>query len=198
MSEDIEGGGPVTPGQGEIPAGRSGGLPLPAMAITSVGRGEESENVDVIEIDIPSRFDLVTVVRMIIASCSTAADALVGDRLDDLRWVTSEATTNAIQANQVDAPAGRVTIRAVVGEGWVCLSVIDQGPGMPEEKPVPDISEPERLDIEGGFGIPLMRTLTSSEVVFDSSPVGTSVHLELWQGTDDPIPETVRNSIGDG
>ncbi len=198
MSEDIEGEGPATSGRREIPTGRSGELPLPAMAITSFGRGEESENVDVIEIDIPSRFDLVTVVRMIIASCSTAADALVGDRLDDLRWVTSEATTNAIQANQVDAPAGRVTISAVVGEGWVRLSVVDQGPGMPEEKPVPDISEPERLDIEGGFGIPLMRTLSSSEVIFDSSPVGTAVHLELWQGTEDPVPETVRESIDHG
>ncbi len=157
------------------------------MASPLPGHGESNNDIDVIEIDIPSRFDLVTVVRMIIASCSSAADALVGDRLDDLRWVTSEATTNAIEANQISDPAGRVLIRAVVGDGWVRLNVVDEGPGMPEDLQVPDMDEPERLDIEGGFGIPLMRTLSSSEVVFDSSPDGTSVHLELWQGPNAPI-----------
>lgn len=137
---------------------------------------------DIIEIDIPSRFDLVTVVRMIIASSSTAAEALVGDRLDDLRWVTSEATTNAIQANHTTPRPGRVRIRAQVGADWVRLWVTDSGPGMPEARPVPDIDHPERLDLEGGFGIPLMRTLSSSEVVFDSTPSGTTVRLELSQG----------------
>ncbi len=122
---------------------------------------------------------------MIIASSSSAADALVGDRLDDLRWVTSEATTNAIQANQNELPLGRVSIRAEVGRGIVRLTVSDEGPGMPEETPVPAIDEPERLDIEGGFGIPLMRTLSSAEVIFDSSPQGTTVQMELWQG---PLP----------
>lgn len=136
---------------------------------------------DFIEIDIPSRFDLVTVVRMIIASSSTAAEALTGDRLDDLRWVTSEATTNAIQANHTTPRPGRVQLRALVGSGWVQLSVTDAGPGMPEEQPVPDMDHPERLDIEGGFGIPLMRTLSSSDVVFDSTPAGTTVRLELRQ-----------------
>lgn len=138
---------------------------------------------DLVEIDIPSRFDLVTVVRMIIASSSAAAEALVGDRLDDLRWVTSEATTNGIQANQTTPRPGRVHISALVGSGWVRLWVTDSGPGMPEEQPVPDMEHPERLDIEGGFGIPLMRTLSSTEVVFDSTPDGTTVRLELWQGS---------------
>ncbi|MEZ5229989.1 MAG: ATP-binding protein [Acidimicrobiales bacterium] len=68
-----------------------------------------------------------------------------------------------------------------------------QGPGMPEERLVPDIEQPERLDIEGGFGIPLMRTLSSAEVVFDSTPGGTTVHLELWQGTQDPTVDSARD-----
>ncbi len=161
------------------------------MAPRSLGHDDKPEPVDVIEIDIPSRFDLVTVVRMIIASCSTAADALVGDRLDDLRWVTSEATTNAIQANQIEGPLGRVHLRATVGTGWVRLAVSDEGPGMPAELAVPDIDVPERLDIEGGFGIPLMRTLSSSEVVFDSTPNGTTVFLELWQGPSNPNADLV-------
>ncbi|MEM9892012.1 MAG: hypothetical protein AAF962_14200 [Actinomycetota bacterium] len=49
-----------------------------------------------VEIEIPSRVDMVAVVRMIVAAATNAVDAIHGDRLDDLRWVTSEATTNAI------------------------------------------------------------------------------------------------------
>ncbi len=140
---------------------------------------DEASAIGIVEIDIPSRFDLVTVVRMIIASSSYAADAVVGDRLDDLRWVTSEATTNAIQANLEQPDPGRVLVRAVVGPDWVRLRVTDQGPGMPESIAIPDMIDPERLDIEGGFGIPLMRTLSSSEVVFESSESGTVVEMEL-------------------
>ncbi len=149
------------------------------MSRTVPGDDAENEPVGVVDIDIPSRFDLVTVVRMIVASSSFAADALAGDRLDDLRWVTSEATTNAIQANQTRERPGRVRVRCTVGRSWVRLSVTDEGPGMPAETVVPDITDPERLANEGGFGIPLMRTLSSSDVVFRSGPDGTTVELEL-------------------
>jgi anti-sigma regulatory factor (Ser/Thr protein kinase) len=151
------------------------------MAQTAPGEPAETKPVGVVEIDIPSRFDLVTVVRMIVASSSFAADALVGDRLDDLRWVASEATTNAIQANQLLPHPGRVRIRCAVGRDWVRLAIADEGPGMPPEVLLPDITDPDRLDIEGGFGIPLMRTLTAGDVVFHSTPHGTTVELELHQ-----------------
>ncbi len=143
----------------------------------------ESSAIGVVDIDIPSRFDLVTVVRMIIASSSYAADAVVGDRLDDLRWVTSEATTNAIQANLDQPEPGRVRVRAVVGPDWVRLRVSDEGAGMPESIAIPDMIDPERLDIEGGFGIPLMRTLSSSEVVFDV--VGRRERWSRWNSAAD-------------
>ena len=134
-----------------------------------------------VEIEIPSRVDLVAVVRMIVAAATNAVDAISGDRLDDLRWVTSEATTNAIEANLArNGNAGRVVVRCEVASGMVRLAVSDEGPGMPEPTPVPDITDPERLQIEGAFGIPLMQQL-STELSYHSGNGGTTVEMELHQ-----------------
>ena len=133
-----------------------------------------------IEIDIPSRVDLVAVVRMVVAAATNAVGALEGDRLDDLRWVTSEATTNAIQANQSINGDGRVVITCDVADGVVRLSVRDEGPGMPEHYEVPDITHPDRLLIEGAFGVPLMERLASA-CQFVTAATGTTVNMELHQ-----------------
>jgi anti-sigma regulatory factor (Ser/Thr protein kinase) len=136
----------------------------------------------IVEVEIPSRVELVAVVRMVVAAASTAVDALHGDRLDDLRVVVSEATTNAIEANLRTGKAERkVVVRCEARPGVVHLRVRDQGPGMPDPLTVPAMQDPERLSIEGGFGIPLMRQLSDC-TTFDSSPEGTVVSLELRQG----------------
>ena len=134
-----------------------------------------------IEIDIPSRMEFVTVVRMIAAAAAESVGALVGDRLDDLKWVMSEATTNAMQANLSSEVPGRVTAVLELGTGWVRIRVTDEGPGMPDAPAVPDIDHPDRLHIEGGFGIPLMQHLSSTELQFLTGPAGTTVELELHQ-----------------
>ncbi len=117
---------------------------------------------------------------MVVAAATNAVEALQGDRLDDLRWVTSEATTNAIQANLTANEGGRVSITCEVNEGVVRLAVKDQGPGMPEQYEVPDITHPDRLLIEGAFGVPLMERL-SSACSFVSADTGTTVQMELYQ-----------------
>lgn len=133
-----------------------------------------------VEIEIPSRVDMVAVVRMIVAAATNAVDAIHGDRLDDLRWVTSEATTNAIEANMAKDGGGRVLVRCEVASGLVRLTVSDEGPGMVDTETVPDITDPERLHIEGAFGLPLMEHL-SSAVSFHSGLRGTTVEMELHQ-----------------
>ncbi len=117
---------------------------------------------------------------MIVAAATNAVEALHGDRLDDLRWVTSEATTNAIEANLTKQEGGRVAVSCFVDQGLVKLAVKDQGPGMPEPDDVPDITHPDRLLIEGAFGVPLMQRL-SSDVRFESAASGTTVRMELLQ-----------------
>lgn len=165
--------------------------PLPQVSepdeVTSADMAEGgSPEIDrpEISIDIPSSFDLVTVVRMIVASAAAAGGALEGDRLDDLRWVTSEATTNAIEANlslgeEGEAESGRVHIACSVGHDWVQLRVIDNGPGLGTAPDIPDITHPDRLLIEGGFGIPLMNYLTRGIMGFTSSENGTMLELRV-------------------
>lgn len=152
-------------------------------------RGVDADLVtEVIEIDLPSRLELVTVVRMLIATAATSQGSLHHDRLDDLRWVTSEAVTNAIQANHASnnvetegRATGRVVATCEAGEGFVRLVVTDEGPGMPEQVELPDMDHPDRLQTEGGFGVPLMRELTRGLISYDSAPDGTTVHLEVRQ-----------------
>ncbi|MGF1595555.1 MAG: ATP-binding protein [Acidimicrobiales bacterium] len=137
-------------------------------------------NAGLVEIEIPSRVDMVAVVRMVVAAATNAVDAIHGDRLDDLRWVTSEATTNAIEANLANNDHGRVVVRCEVATGLVRLVVSDQGSGMTESVAVPDITDPDRLLIEGAFGLPLMEHL-SSALSFQSNLQGTTVEMELHQ-----------------
>lgn len=138
------------------------------------------ESTGVVEIEIPSRVDLVAVVRMVVAAATAAVDAIQGERLDDLRWVTSEATTNAIEANLARNGDGRVVVRCEVAEGMVRLSISDQGPGISDQPSVPDITDPDRLLTEGAFGIPLMQHL-SSALSFRTGHHGTTVEMELHQ-----------------
>ncbi len=146
---------------------------------TSPGGQLHAAGSTTVEIDIPARTDLVTVVRMIVAAAATAADILDGDRLDDLRWVTSEAVTNAIEADQRVSSNGRVRITVRMLPDRVHLTVVDQGGGLPDMVDVPDIEHPDRLLIEGGFGVPLMQHLSSGDVHFTSTPEGTTVDLEV-------------------
>lgn len=142
------------------------------------GRGPEP----CLEIEFPSRTELVTVVRMIVVGAAKAQGALDGERLEDLRWVVSESVTNAVRANlaEGDEP-GRVVVRACFEPGEVRLVIVDEGPGFVGHAPVPDITAPERLDLEGGFGIPLMQSLASEPLRFDSDDSGTTLELSLRQ-----------------
>jgi len=167
-----------------------------------MGQQSVARDAALVEIEIPSRVDMVAVVRMVVSAANDAVEAVHGQRLDDLRWLTSEATTNAIEANLesagidtgnvedveialrlVDASeVGRVLVTAEVVEGRVSLTVADQGPGIVNIPEGPDITDPDRLLVEGAFGIPLMRHLSNS-MSFESTPEGTVVELELLQSS---------------
>ncbi len=147
--------------------------------------GHEAEAADpaaaIVRLDIPARLDLVTVVRMVAAASSSAGEAVDGDRLDDLRWAVSEATTNAIEANRRTGRVGRVQVEFEMVPGSVSVGVSDEGPGMPALAEIPEMEDPERLATEGGFGIPLMQMLASAPLRFDTGPEGTTVLLRLDQ-----------------
>ncbi len=134
-----------------------------------------------LEIELPSRTELVTVVRMLVAAGAKASGALHGTRLDDLTWVVSEAVTNAIHANNRRGDHHRVSVRACFEPDVVRLTVVDQGPGMSDTREIPSMEDPSRLEIEGGFGIPLMQSLASAPLEFRTDTGGTSVEIRVAQ-----------------
>ncbi len=139
-------------------------------------------NTPCLEIELPSRTDLVTVVRMLVAGAAKSSGALRGQRLDDLKWVVSEAVTNAVRANNAAGDDRRVLVRACFATGVVELAVCDEGPGLPAARVIPEMEDPARLEIEGGFGIPLMESLASSPLRYRSEGNGTTVEIRIEQG----------------
>ncbi|MDA3039338.1 MAG: ATP-binding protein [Actinomycetota bacterium] len=140
----------------------------------------------VIELDLPARVDLVAVARMVIVAAASCGEVLEGERLDDLQLLTSEAATNAVEANLATEHPGRVCIEAQLGFEGLTLSVSDQGPGLPafanerrQWHELPDLQAPEGLLRDGGFGLPLMHLLSSQPVILLSSDQGTTVKLHL-------------------
>lgn len=157
------------------------------MSVTS--RRPDTDTVEdqdmVVQIEIPSDVAFVALVRAIAVAAANSVGALSGDRLDDLRWVMSEAATNAIEVNMVACQnmaegSGRVLISCDVSNHQVLLQVVDVGPGIQNPLEVPDITHPDRLMIEGGFGIPLMEQF-SDQVTFDANASGTTVTIRLDQ-----------------
>ncbi len=160
---------------------------------SKTGSDSSPEPDMLLTIEIPARVDCVALARMVVAAAANAAGVLDGDRLDDLRLVVSEATTNAIEAN-IDAiydpgssemvgqtlPPGSVVIECDMSDERVKLEVTDIGDGVSEPAPLPEITDPDRLFIEGGFGIPLIEHF-SSVLHFNSIRTGTTVIIEMRQ-----------------
>jgi anti-sigma regulatory factor (Ser/Thr protein kinase) len=133
-----------------------------------------------VELELPARVDLVAVARMVVAAAASCGSDFQAERLDDLRLMTSEAATNAVEANLATERPGRVSIEAAVNGRELTLSVSDEGAGMTEvPASLPDLEDRDGLRREGGFGLPLMRMLSSEPVVFISGENGTTVRMRL-------------------
>jgi len=82
----------------------------------------------------------------------TLAGSLVsGERLNDLRLVVTEIVTNAIRHGD---PGGSLVLAATPKDGYLCVQVTDDGPGI---APRPRALVP---DEDGGFGLFLVERLT--------------------------------------
>jgi|SRR5829696_1578809 len=82
----------------------------------------------------------------------TLAGSLVsGERLNDLRLVVTEIVTNAIRHGD---PGGSLVLAATPKDGYLCVQVTDDGPGI---APRPRALVP---DEGGGFGLFLVERLT--------------------------------------
>ena len=134
----------------------------------------------VIELEIPARPEFVALARLVVSALASARRNLDDDRIDDLKVAVSEACTNAIEANGAAATQEGVVVRCAEHDDRLEVRIQDRGTGfdpatLPEHPPITD---PTRLNFEGGHGIPLIRTLVD-RVAFESSASGTAVTMVM-------------------
>ncbi|MBX3285095.1 MAG: ATP-binding protein [Actinobacteria bacterium] len=141
--------------------------------------GPEAE-VEVVVLALPPRPEVVSVARLVVGALAAADPSFDDERGADLRLAVSEACTNAIQA-QLGRPAGPshdapIELRFEVGPGCIELAVSDHGGGFDPDRleSHPAVTDPARLEYEGGLGIPLIRLL-ADELEFRAADGGTTV-----------------------
>ena len=141
---------------------------------------------EAIELEFPARVEYVALARLVVSSLASSRRAISDDRIDDLKVAVSEACTNAIEAHGAADIDDRVLLRCAEWGDRLEVQIEDRGHGFdPASLPThPPVTDPERLNFDRGFGIPLIRTLVD-DVKFASSRDGTSVVMTIYCGPAD-------------
>ncbi len=144
---------------------------------------------DVVRLRVPAQAEYLALVRMVIAGTARIDPLLDDERVDDLRVIVSEACTNAIEALRVRAQDhgvdpgaldSTISIECHLTSTHVEVIITDEGGGFdPDDlEALPAVTDPSRLRIERGLGIPLIRAL-SDEAEITSDETGTRVRVVL-------------------
>jgi len=108
-------------------------------------------------------------------ACAAAFAKMMGfsdERIEDLKTVVAEAAINAIQHGNKDRPDEKVAISLNFKDGALHIAVADNGDGIRELPPKPDIDRIiEKLDPPTGFGTFLIKQL-ADEVEFNEMTDG--------------------------
>lgn len=131
-----------------------------------------------VELEIPAHRAYLAFARQVVGAAASVEPRFRMERIDDLRIVVSEAITNAVEAHLDQGTDDRIRIRCNLEADHIEVEVFDRGGGFdPDDVPVlPDIDSVERLDHEGGLGLPLMRSL-ADETEIQATDGGTTVRL---------------------
>jgi anti-sigma regulatory factor (Ser/Thr protein kinase) len=163
--------------------------------------GDLAPLTEVVELELPPRPEVVSVARLVIGALAASDPLFDDERGADLRLAVSEACTNAIQAQMAceGRPEAEIPIemRCVVTDGRIEVAVTDHGVGFDpgDLEAHPAVTDPARLDYEGGLGIPLLRLLTD-ELEFRPSEVGTTVYMAFEPR--EPSHRTVADLVPGG
>ena len=155
-----------------------------------MAEGDPTGPGDLIELELPPRPSVVAVARMVVGAVAATEPLFDEERTADLRLAVSEACTNAIQAQLANRsgsdPDAPILLRCSVHGSRIDLSVQDHAGGFDPNGLVahPPVSDPARLEHEGGLGIPLIRLL-ADECDFVPSTGGTTVHMAFGPDTPD-------------
>jgi len=164
--------------------------------------------VDVVRLEVPALPEYLALARMVVAGTARIDPLLDDERVDDLRLIVSEACTNAIEAmrdrassNDADGPdadgtdrdrAVAMRVECRLGASRVEVVVEDRGNGFDPEAldALPSVTDPSRLTVERGLGLPLIRTL-SDEYDITSGSTGTRVWAALYAAAAAPPPDAL-------
>ncbi|WP_421118353.1 ATP-binding protein [Aquihabitans daechungensis] len=154
---------------------------------------------DVVELELPARPEVVSVARLVIGALVAADPLFDEERSADLRLAVSEACTNAIQAEMAgrrdeppDPDAEPIVMRCVLADGQIEVAITDHGGGFDPNglEAHPEVTSPDRLNYEGGLGIPLI-TMLADHLEFQPTDDGTTVIMRF-----EPREPGVRPVIG--
>jgi serine/threonine-protein kinase RsbW len=111
-------------------------------------------------------------------ACAASFARMMGfsaERIEDLKTAVAEATINAIQHGNKERPSAKVTISMNFKDNTLHVSVADDGSGIKELPPKPDIDRIiENLDPPIGFGTFLIQELVD-QVEFNEMTDGGHV-----------------------
>ena len=127
-----------------------------------------SLNERVVKLILPSAIGYERIAMSSLASFAVMHD-FSPERIEDLKTVIAEAAINAMQHGNKWHPDTKVHIRFNFWDNAIQISVSDEGEGIKELLPQPDINRiVNQLDPPVGFGIYLIREL-ADEVEFNAA-----------------------------
>ena len=151
---------------------------------------ESTRTSDVVELELPPRAEVVSVARLVVGALVAADPLFDEERCADMRLAVSEACTNAIQAELAMASGARepILMRCVLDDGQITVSITDHAGGFDPTnlEQHPAVTDPERLNYEGGLGIPLIKML-ADDLEFVSTSEGTEVIMRFQPRLPGPV-----------
>jgi len=127
-----------------------------------------SLNKRVVQLILPSTIGYERIAMSSLASFAAMCDFSPG-RIEDLKTVIAEAAINAMQHGNKWRPDAEVHIRFCFFDDAIQIFVTDEGEGVKEVLPWPDIDRiVDQLDSPAGFGVFLIRQL-ADEVEFNAA-----------------------------
>jgi anti-sigma regulatory factor (Ser/Thr protein kinase) len=116
-------------------------------------------------------------------ACSASFAQLFGcspERIEDLKTVVSEASINAMEHGNKGRTGARVIVYLNCQDGVINVSVIDQGDGIKELPPNPNIERIiEELDPPTGYGVFLINQLADKVEYNQMTDEGHAVRMAI-------------------
>lgn len=149
--------------------------------MSAVLNDDPSDDVRVVELDIPSDVNLIeNVVELIRHECEVM-DFARRQIMLNVPVAVSEALSNAILRGNGDDPEKHVHVRAEVDARRLVVEVGDEGEGFDFDAPSADPTTPDNIQHEYGRGLFLMRQLMDRVERVDV-PRGSVVRMTLNRG----------------